>query len=145
MGENLANKILNEHLVSYDEKSNMMQIKMERTLTQDATGTLAYLEFMQMGKDKVETELSVSYVDHNTLQNGFMNADDHRFLQTVANKYGIVFSKPGNGIQTENDTSSADVIISIKTGETIITTVVISIISLLSIICGAYIIKKKVL
>ena len=98
MGENLANKILNEHLVSYDEKSNMMQIKMDRTLTQDATGTLAYLEFMQMGKDKVQTELSVSYVDHNTLQNGFMNADDHKFLQTVANKYGIVFSKPGNGI-----------------------------------------------
>ena len=98
MGENLANKILKDHLVSYDEKSNMMQIKMDYTLTQDATGTLAYLEFMQMGKDKVETELSVSYVDHNTLQNGFMNADDHRFLQTVANKYGIVFSKPGNGI-----------------------------------------------
>ena len=98
MGENLANKILKNHLVSYDEKSNMMQIKMDYTLTQDATGTLAYLEFMQMGKDKVETELSVSYVDHNTLQNGFMNADDHRFLQTVANKYGIVFSKPGNGI-----------------------------------------------
>ena len=98
MGENLANKILNQHLVSYDEKSNMMQIKMDYTLTQDATGTLAYLEFMQMGKEKVQTELSVSYVDHNTLQNGFMNADDHRFLQTVANKYGIVFSKPGNGI-----------------------------------------------
>ena len=98
MGENLANKILKEHLVSYDEKSNMMQIKMDRTLTQDATGTLAYLEFMQMGKDKVQTELSVSYVDHNTLQNGFMNADDHKFLQTLANKYGIVFSKPGNGI-----------------------------------------------
>ena len=98
MGENLANKILKEHLVSYDEKDNMMKIKMDYTLTQDATGTLAYLEFMQMGKEKVQTELSVSYVDHNTLQNGFMNADDHRFLQTVANKYGIVFSKPGNGI-----------------------------------------------
>lgn len=98
MGKNLANKILDAHLVSYDEKSNMMQIKMDYTLTQDATGTLAYLEFMQMGVDKVKTELSVSYVDHNTLQNGFMNADDHKFLQTVANKYGIVFSKPGNGI-----------------------------------------------
>ena len=98
MGENLANKILKEHMVSYDDKSNMLSIKMDNTLTQDATGTLAYLEFMQMGKEKVQTELSVSYVDHNTLQNGFMNADDHRFLQTVANKYGIVFSKPGNGI-----------------------------------------------
>ena len=98
MGENLANKILKEHTVSYYDKSNMLCIKMDYTLTQDATGTLAYLEFMQMGKDKVQTELSVSYVDHNTLQNGFMNADDHRFLQTVANKYGIVFSKPGNGI-----------------------------------------------
>ena len=98
MGENLANKILKEHLVSTDEKSNTISIKMDYTLTQDATGTLAYLEFMQMGKDNVQTELSVSYVDHNTLQNGFMNADDHRFLQTVANKYGIVFSKPGNGI-----------------------------------------------
>lgn len=98
MGDNLANKILKEHMVSYDDKSDMLSIKMDYTFTQDATGTLAYLEFMQMGKDKVQTELSVSYVDHNTLQNGFMNADDHRFLQTVANKYGIVFSKPGNGI-----------------------------------------------
>ncbi len=98
MGKSLTNKILDNHLVIYDEKSNMMQIRIDRTLTQDATGTLAYLEFMQMGIDKVKTELSVSYVDHNTLQNGFMNADDHKFLQTVANKYGIVFSKPGNGI-----------------------------------------------
>ena len=98
MGKSLTNKILDNHLVIYDEKSNMMQIRIDRTLTQDATGTLAYLEFMQMGVDRVKTELSVSYVDHNTLQNGFMNADDHKFLQTVANKYGIVFSKPGNGI-----------------------------------------------
>ena len=98
MGKNLANKILDAHLVSYDAKSNLMRIRMDCTLTQDATGTLAYLEFMRMGADKVRTDLSVSYVDHNTLQNGFMNADDHRFLQTVANKYGIVFSKPGNGI-----------------------------------------------
>ena len=98
MGKNLSNKILDSHLVSYDEQNNMMKLKIDNTLTQDATGTLAYLEFMQMGKEKVDTELSVSYVDHNTLQNGFMNADDHRFLQTVANKYGIVFSKPGNGI-----------------------------------------------
>ena len=98
MGKSLTNKILDNHLVIYDEKSNMMQIRIDRTLTQDATGTLSYLEFMQMGVDRVKTELSVSYVDHNTLQNGFMNADDHKFLQTVANKYGIIFSKPGNGI-----------------------------------------------
>ena len=98
MGICLANKILNAHLVSYNEQDNIMQIKMDNTLTQDATGTMAYLEFLCMGKEKVATELSVSYVDHNTLQNGFMNADDHKFLQTVANKYGIVFSKPGNGI-----------------------------------------------
>ncbi len=98
MGKSLANKILDMHTALYDEKNNMMQIKMDYTLTQDATGTLAYLEFISMGVDKVKTELSVSYVDHNTLQNGFMNADDHKFLQTVANKYGIVFSKPGNGI-----------------------------------------------
>ena len=89
MGKTLANKILDAHLVSYDEKSNMMQIKMDYTLTQDATGTLAYLEFMQMGVDKVKTELSVSYVDHNTLQNGYMNADDHAYLQSVASKHGI--------------------------------------------------------
>lgn len=98
MKENLANKILKEHTVSYDSENNILHIKMDNTLTQDATGTMAYLEFMCMGLNRVKTELSVSYVDHNTLQNGFMNADDHRFLQTVANKYGIVFSKPGNGI-----------------------------------------------
>ena len=109
MGKTLANKILDAHLVSYDEKSNMMNIKMDYTLTQDATGTLSYLEFMQMGVDKVKTELSVSYVDHNTLQNGFMNADDHKFLQTVANKYGIVFSKPGNGICHQVELESFDV------------------------------------
>ena len=98
MGKNLTNKILDAHLVSFDKDSNVMRLRMDCTLTQDATGTLAYLEFMKMGVDRVRTDLSVSYVDHNTLQNGFMNADDHRFLQTVANKYGIVFSKPGNGI-----------------------------------------------
>jgi aconitate hydratase len=75
-----------------------MSIKIDQTLTQDATGTMAYLEFISFGIDKVKTDLSVSYVDHNTLQNGFMNADDHKFLQTVADKYGIVFSKAGNGI-----------------------------------------------
>ncbi|MBQ7642334.1 MAG: aconitate hydratase, partial [Clostridia bacterium] len=98
MGKNLAWKILSEHLVSEDKEGGKIAIKIDRTLTQDATGTMAYLEFMSFGIDRVRTELSVSYVDHNTLQNGFMNADDHAFLQTVADRYGIVFSKAGNGI-----------------------------------------------
>ena len=98
MAKNLTNKILDKHIVSQDQENNIINIKMDNTLTQDATGTMAYLEFMSMGVDRVKTDLSVSYVDHNTLQNGYMNADDHKFLQTVANKYGIVFSKPGNGI-----------------------------------------------
>ena len=98
MGETLTYKILNAHKVSEDLENNTMSIKIDQTLTQDATGTMAYLEFLSFGIDKVKTLLSVSYVDHNTLQNGFMNADDHKFLQTVANKYGIVFSKAGNGI-----------------------------------------------
>ena len=98
MKETLTYKILNAHKVSEDLENNKMSIKIDQTLTQDATGTMAYLEFISFGLDKVRTELSVSYVDHNTLQNGFMNADDHKFLQTVADKYGIVFSKAGNGI-----------------------------------------------
>lgn len=98
MGKTLTYKILDAHKVSEDLENNKMSIKIDHTLTQDATGTMAYLEFISFGIDKVKTELSVSYVDHNTLQNGFMNADDHKFLQTVANKYGIVFSKAGNGI-----------------------------------------------
>ena len=98
MKETLTYKILNAHKVSEDLENNKMSIKIDQTLTQDATGTMAYLEFVSFGLDKVRTELSVSYVDHNTLQNGFMNADDHKFLQTVADKYGIVFSKAGNGI-----------------------------------------------
>ena len=98
MAKNLTYKILDAHKVSEDLENNKMSIKIDHTLTQDATGTMAYLEFISFGIDKVKTELSVSYVDHNTLQNGFMNADDHKFLQTVANKYGIVFSKAGNGI-----------------------------------------------
>ncbi|MBO4323485.1 MAG: aconitate hydratase [Clostridia bacterium] len=98
MADTLARKILNAHIVSENKTDNVIEIKIDRTLTQDATGTMAYLEFMSFGIDKVKTDLSVSYVDHNTLQNGFMNADDHKFLQTVANKYGIVFSKAGNGI-----------------------------------------------
>ena len=98
MKETLTYKILNAHKVSEDLENNKMSIKIDQTLTQDATGTMAYLEFISFGLDKVRTDLSVSYVDHNTLQNGFMNADDHKFLQTVADKYGIVFSKAGNGI-----------------------------------------------
>lgn len=94
----LTYKILEAHMVSEDNVNNKMEIKIDQTLTQDATGTMAYLEFLSFGIDKVKTELSVSYVDHNTLQNGFMNADDHKFLQTVADRYGIVFSKAGNGI-----------------------------------------------
>ena len=98
MKQTLTYKILNAHKVSEDLENNKMSIKIDQTLTQDATGTMAYLEFVSFGLDKVRTDLSVSYVDHNTLQNGFMNADDHKFLQTVADKYGIVFSKAGNGI-----------------------------------------------
>ena len=98
MKKNLTYKILDAHKVSEDLENNKMSIKIDQTLTQDATGTMAYLEFISFGIDKVRTDLSVSYVDHNTLQNGFMNADDHKFLQTVADKYGIVFSKAGNGI-----------------------------------------------
>ena len=98
MAKTLTYKILDAHKVEEDLVNNTMSIKIDQTLTQDATGTMAYLEFISFGLDKVKTMLSVSYVDHNTLQNGFMNADDHKFLQTVADKYGIVYSKAGNGI-----------------------------------------------
>lgn len=98
MGKNVTQKILDSHVVKLDLDNNQMSIHIDQTLTQDATGTMAYLEFISMGIPKVKTDLSVSYVDHNTLQNGFMNADDHAFLQSVADKYGIIFSKPGNGI-----------------------------------------------
>ena len=98
MGLTLTEKILKAHTTDELIKGNTIKIKIDQTLTQDATGTMAYLEFLSMGIDKVRTELSVSYVDHNTLQNGFMNMDDHEFLQSVANKHGIVFSKAGNGI-----------------------------------------------
>lgn len=93
---NLAYKILSKHIVVNNNSS--LSFVVDYTLTQDATGTMAYLELMSMGIDKVKTKLSVSYVDHNTLQNGFENADDHLFLQSVADKYGILFSKAGNGI-----------------------------------------------
>jgi aconitate hydratase len=99
MGKNIVEKVLEEHLVHGDLiPGQEIGIKIDQTLTQDATGTMAYLQFEAMGIDRVKTELSVSYVDHNTLQDGFENADDHRYLQTVAAKYGILYSKAGNGI-----------------------------------------------
>ncbi|MFH1755153.1 MAG: aconitate hydratase [Candidatus Latescibacterota bacterium] len=99
MGMNLARKILQEHLVSGKlAAGEEISIRIDQTLTQDATGTMAYLQFEAMGIPRVKTKLSVSYVDHNTLQAGFENADDHRFLQSIAAKYGIYFSRPGNGI-----------------------------------------------
>ncbi len=99
MGKNLVEKILGEHLISGEMKvGHEIAITIDQTLTQDATGTMSYLQFEAMGVPQVKTKLSVSYVDHNTLQSGFENADDHRFLQTVASKHGIHFSRPGNGI-----------------------------------------------
>ena len=99
MGKNLTRKIIEDHLVSGEMvPGKEIALQVDQTLTQDATGTMAYLQFEAMGVPKVRTKLSVSYVDHNTLQTGFENADDHRFLQTIAAKYGIYFSRPGNGI-----------------------------------------------
>lgn len=99
MGMNLAEKIIASHLVEGRMvPGEEIGIRIDQTLTQDATGTMAYLEFEALGIDRVRTKLSVSYVDHNTLQTGFENADDHRFLQSIAAKYGIIFSRPGNGI-----------------------------------------------
>ncbi len=99
MGLTLAQKILKEHLVEgKEEVGEEIAIKMDHTLTQDATGTMAYLQFEAMGLDRVKTELSVSFIDHNMLQSDFKNADDHRYLQSIAKRYGIVLSKAGNGI-----------------------------------------------
>jgi aconitate hydratase len=99
VGKSVTQKILEAHLVSGKlEPGNEIAIKIDQTLTQDATGTMAYLQFEALNIPRVKTDLSVSYVDHNTLQSGFENADDHRFLQTVAAKHGVVFSRPGNGI-----------------------------------------------
>ncbi len=99
MGLTLAQKILKEHLVSGEMVTGSeIGIKIDQTLTQDATGTMAYLEFEAMGVPRVKTEKSVAYIDHNTLQNGFENADDHRFIGSVCKKHGIYFSRPGNGI-----------------------------------------------
>ena len=98
MGLTLTEKIIYAHTDSVPEKGKEFYLRIDNTLTQDATGTMAYLEFMSMGIERVKTKRSVSYIDHNTLQNGFENADDHEFLKTVADKYGIYFSKCGNGI-----------------------------------------------
>jgi len=99
MGKNLTHKILKDHLVEGEMiVGKEIGIRIDQTLTQDATGTMAYLQFEATGIPQVKTELSVSYVDHNTLQTGFENADDHRYLQTVAAKHGVYFSRPGNGI-----------------------------------------------
>ncbi len=96
---NVTEKILKAHLISGEPVAgNEVGIRIDQTLTQDATGTMAYLQFESMGLERVKTELSVSYVDHNTVQIGFENADDHDYLQSVAKRYGVVYSKPGNGI-----------------------------------------------
>ena len=99
MGLTISQKIIKDHLLSGDmTPGSEVALKIDQTLTQDATGTMAYLEFEAMGIDRVKTEKSVAYIDHNTLQSGFENADDHRYIQTVAAKHGIWFSRPGNGI-----------------------------------------------
>ncbi len=99
MGLTIAEKIIKSHLVSGEMKRGTeIALRIDQTLTQDATGTMAYLEFETMGIDRVKTEKSVAYIDHNTLQCGFENADDHRFIQSIAKKHGIYFSRPGNGI-----------------------------------------------
>ncbi|MDR3344468.1 MAG: aconitate hydratase [Oscillospiraceae bacterium] len=99
MPRNITQKIIAEHLISGDmTPGSEIQLRIDQTLTQDATGTMAYLEFEAIGQPRVQTELSVAYIDHNTLQTGFENADDHRFIQSCAKKRGLVFSRPGNGI-----------------------------------------------
>ena len=99
MGYTIAQKIIKEHMVGGSMAAGgEVALKIDQTLTQDATGTMAYLEFETMGIPRVRTELSVAYIDHNTIQSGFENADDHRFIQSMAKKYGLKFSRPGNGI-----------------------------------------------
>lgn len=99
MAYTLAQKIIKEHLVSGEMKAGSeISIRIDQTLTQDSTGTMAYLQFEAMGIDRVKTKRSVAYIDHNTIQSGFENADDHKYIQTVTNKHGIYFSRPGNGI-----------------------------------------------
>ena len=99
MGYSITRKILKEHFMGGSLKAGeSLDLKIDQTLTQDATGTMAYLQFEALGLDKVRNELAVSYVDHNTIQVGFENADDHNYLKSVAAKKGVVFSRPGNGI-----------------------------------------------
>jgi aconitate hydratase len=99
MPQSITQKIIAEHLIAGEmTPGSEIQLRIDQTLTQDATGTMAYLEFEAMGQPRVKTELSVAYIDHNTLQTGFENADDHRFIQSCAKKRGLVFSRPGNGI-----------------------------------------------
>ncbi|NLW11280.1 MAG: aconitate hydratase, partial [Clostridiaceae bacterium] len=99
MGLTTAQKIIKNHLVSGNmQAGEEISIRIDQTLTQDSTGTMAYLQFEAMGIPKVKTELSVAYIDHNTLQTGFENADDHNYIQTVAYKHGVRFSRPGNGV-----------------------------------------------
>ena len=99
MGLTIAEKIIKAHIVSGEmTQGSEIALKIDQTLTQDATGTMAYLQLEAMEIDRVKTELSVAYIDHNTLQSGFENADDHRYIQTVAKKHGLRFSRPGNGI-----------------------------------------------
>ncbi|MGL4772015.1 MAG: aconitate hydratase [Clostridium sp.] len=99
MGENIVYKILKSHVVEGELKVGQpIGLKIDQTLTQDSTGTMAYLQLEAMGIDRVKTKRSVAFIDHNMLQQGFENADDHKFIQTVASKYGVHFSKPGNGI-----------------------------------------------
>ena len=98
MGLTIAQKIIKSHLVSGDmTPGSEIALRIDQTLTQDATGTMAYLEFEAIGIPRVRTELSVAYIDHNTLQSGFENADDHKYIQSVAKKYGLRFSRRTHG------------------------------------------------
>ena len=99
MGKSLAYKILENHLIEGQMvPGSEIVIKIDQTLTQDSTGTMVYLQLEAMDVDKIKTELSVAYIDHNTLQTGYENADDHAFIKSVAQRHGVLFSKPGNGI-----------------------------------------------
>ena len=96
---NITQKLISSHLVHGDmTPGSEIAIRIDQTLTQDSTGTMAYLQFEAMGIDKVKTKRSVAYIDHNMLQSGAENADDHKYIQTVAARHGIWFSRPGNGI-----------------------------------------------
>ena len=99
MGQGVAYKVLSSHLVGGTmQLGQSIDIKIDQTLTQDATGTMTYLQFESLGLDHIRNELAVSYIDHNTVQVGFENADDHLYLQSIAEAKGMVFSRPGNGI-----------------------------------------------